>query len=312
MAMQVAPERIDAVRRFTRFYTRKMGVLHEGLLGSRLSLTEGRVLYEIAQRDGMSASELGKQLGLDPGYLSRLLRGFEDKGLIARRASDKDGRQNLVSLTPAGRETFEAIDARSRDEVGVMLAKLAEADQAKLVRSMGAVEGLLAPENAGKPPHSLRTHRPGDMGRITHRQAVLYHEEYGWDESFEALVAEICAAFIKSFDPERERCWIAEIEGEIVGSVFLVKQSNDVAKLRLLYVEQRARGSGLGRRLVRECIGFARKAGYARITLWTNDILHAARRIYLDEGFRLLEEERHHSFGRDLVGQNWELELRPG
>jgi DNA-binding MarR family transcriptional regulator/GNAT superfamily N-acetyltransferase len=307
----VTAEHIAAVRRFTRFYTRRIGVLHEGLLGSPFSLTEGRVIYEIAQRDGVTATELGKELGLDAGYLSRILRGFEQKGLIVRRASEKDGRQSLLSLTPAGRKAFEAVDARSREEVGTMLAGLAEPDQAKLVRSMRAVESLLTPGATHRPACSLRPHRPGDMGWVIHRQAVLYHQEYGWDESFEALVAEICAAFIRSFDPERERCWIAEIEGEIVGSVFLVRQSDEIAKLRLLYVEPKARGLGLGRRLVRECIGFARRAGYARLTLWTNDILHAARRIYVEEGFRLVREERHHSFGHDLVGQNWELDLRP-
>jgi DNA-binding MarR family transcriptional regulator/GNAT superfamily N-acetyltransferase len=309
--MDLTAEHIDAVRRFTRFYTRRIGVLQEGLLGSPFSLTEGRVIYEIAQRDGATASELGKELGLDPGYLSRILRGFEEKGLIARRVSEKDGRQNLLSLTSSGREAFEAMNARSRHEVGAMLTGLAVSDQARLIAAMRVVERLLAPGAAPRRAYSLRAHRPGDMGWIIHRQAVLYHQEYGWDESFEALVAEICAAFVKNFDPKRERCWIAEIEGEIVGSVFLVKQSDEVAKLRLLYVEPKARGLGLGRRLVRECIGFARDAGYARLTLWTNDILHAARRIYVDEGFRLVQEERHRSFGHDLVGQNWELGLHP-
>jgi GNAT superfamily N-acetyltransferase len=190
-----------------------------------------------------------------------------------------------------------------------MLSGLPEHDQAKLVRAMRTVEGLLAPEPRKPASFVLRPHRPGDMGFIIHRQAVLYHREYGWDESFEALVAEICAAFIKSFDPSREQCWIAEIESEIVGSVFLVKQSDEIAKLRLLYVEREARGLGLGRTLVRECIRFARAVGYTTLTLWTNDILHAARKIYEAEGFRLVEEERHHSFGHDLVGQNWTLDL---
>jgi GNAT superfamily N-acetyltransferase len=191
-----------------------------------------------------------------------------------------------------------------------MLAELAEADQAKLVSAMGTVEHLLAPEAGCAGDLALRPHRPGDMGWVIHRQAVLYHQEYGWDESFEALVAEICAAFLQNFDPKRERCWIAEMEGEIVGSVFLVKQSEEVAKLRLLYVELKARGLGLGRKLVRECIRFAKSAGYGRMTLWTNDILHAARRIYIEEGFKLVQEEKHHSFGHDLVGQNWDLDLR--
>jgi DNA-binding MarR family transcriptional regulator/GNAT superfamily N-acetyltransferase len=307
--MDARAERVAAVRRFTRFYTRRIGVLHEGLLGSPFSLTEGRVVYELAQRDGLTATELGRGLGLDAGYLSRILRGFEEKGLIARRASEKDGRQQLLSLTPTGREAFAAIDARSRDEVGAMLAGLAEDDQAKLVGAMGRIEALLAPEPQTPAVFVLRPHRPGDMGFVIHRQAVLYHREYGWDESFEALVAEICAAFIKNFDPRREHCWIAEIDGEIVGSVFLVNQSEKVAKLRLLYVERKARGLGLGRTLVRECIRFARAAGYTTLTLWTNDVLRAARKIYQAEGFRLIEEEPHRSFGHDLVGQNWALEL---
>jgi DNA-binding MarR family transcriptional regulator/GNAT superfamily N-acetyltransferase len=308
--MEVASERTAAIRRFTRFYTRRIGVLHEGLLGSGLTLTESRVLYETAQRDGLTAAELGRDLGLDAGYLSRILRGFEDKGLIERRASEKDGRQQLLCLTPAGRAAFAAIDARSRDEVGAMLTNLADDDQARLVGAMRTVEELLSQNPERRPDYTLRPHRPGDMGWIIHRQALLYHREYGWDETFEALVAEICAAFIKSFDPARERCWIAEVDGEIAGCVFLVRQSDAVAKLRLLYVEEAARGLGLGRRLVRECIAFARGAGYGTLTLWTNDILHAARKIYLAEGFRLVAEQRHRSFGHDLVGQNWELSLR--
>lgn len=309
--MDIAADRIAAVRRFARFYTRRIGVLRKGLLGSPFSLAEARLLYELAQREATTAAEIGRELGLDAGYLSRILRGFDRKGLLARKASQSDGRQSLISLTQAGRQAFEAIDARSRDEVAAMLARLAEADQARLVSAMCTVEGLLAGDGGAKPEVLLRPHRPGDMGAVIRGQALLYHREYGWDERFEALVAEICAAFVRNFDPARERCWIAEIAGEVVGSVFLVKQSDEVAKLRLLYVDRQARGLGLGRRLVRECLGFAREAGYARVTLWTNDILHAARRIYQDEGFTLVAEDRHRSFGHDLVGQNWELELRP-
>ena len=250
--MDVTTEAIDRVRRFTRFYTRRIGVLQEGLLGSRFSLTEARVVYELAQRNGVTASELGKELGLDAGYLSRILRGFADAGLIVREPSPHDARQSLIALTSEGRAEFAAIDARSRNEVAAMLARLAERDRTRLIAAMRSVEDLLASEPArAQAPQAdcvLRPHRPGDMGFVIHRQAVLYHQEYGWDESFEALVAEICAGFIKSFEPGRERCWIAEIEGEIVGSVFLVRQSDEVAKLRLLYVEPKARGLGLGQK----------------------------------------------------------------
>ena len=302
---------IAAVRRFSRFYTRRIGVLHEGLLGGPLSLTEGRVIYELAQHGTATATGLGGELGLDAGYLSRILRGFEERGLIDRRPSEMDGRQTLLSLTERGREAFAAIDARSRSEIGGMLEALPAAERQALVAALGRAEAVLggADPQEPRPPCVLRPHRPGDMGWVVHRQGVLYAEEYGWDEGFEALVAEIVAAFIRDFVPGRERCWIAERAGEIVGSVFLVRQSDEVAKLRLLYVEPSARGGGIGHRLVEACIGLAREAGYRRITLWTNDVLVAARRIYQQAGFRLMAEERHHSFGADLVGQNWELEL---
>jgi DNA-binding MarR family transcriptional regulator/GNAT superfamily N-acetyltransferase len=307
--MPVEPGHVEAVRRFTRFYTRRIGVLHEGLLGSPFSLAEGRVLYEVAQREGITAAELGKNLGLDAGYLSRILRGFEEKGLIVRRPSERDRRQALLSLTLAGREAFGAIDARSRDEISSLLAPLAGTERERLVATLRAVEDLLTPDPSRKAAYTLRPHQPGDMGWVIHRQGLLYNREYGWDETFEALVAEICAAFIKNFDPRRERCWIAETDGEIVGSVFLVRQSGEIAKLRLLYVEPKARGAGLGRHLVWECIRFAKDSGYRTLTLWTNDVLHAARKIYVAEGFRLVAEERHRSFGHDLVGQNWDLDL---
>ncbi len=302
---------IQAVRRFSRFYTRQIGVLHEGLLGGPLSLTEGRVIYEIAEGGTPTAARLGSELGLDAGYLSRILRGFEARGLVERRPSDTDGRQSVLSLTEAGRAAFSSIDARSRAEVGAMLEKLTGAEQQRLVTALGTAAALLGGSSRAEPkvPYILRPYRPGDMGWVVHRQGVLYTEEYGWDEHFEALVAEIVAGFIQAFDPKRERCWIAEREGVVVGSVFLVRQTDEVAKLRLLYVEPQARGLGIGRRLVDECIRFARQVGYRRVTLWTNDVLIAARRIYQGAGFRLVEEERHHSFGHDLVGQNWELEL---
>lgn len=303
-------ERVDAVRRFNRFYTRKIGVLHEGLLGSPLSLTEGRVLYELAQREPTRAATLAVELALDPGYLSRILGGFEKLGLLEKRPSEEDGRQVILALSDRGREMFATINARSRDEIAAMLAPLNGTDQDRLVKALETAETLLAGERkAGRPSYILRPQEPGDIGWIIHRHGVLYADEYGLDMRFEALVARIAAAFIENFDARQERCWIAERDGEIAGSVLLVKDSEEIAKLRLLYVEPRARGFGIGSRLVSECVGFARRAGYRKITLWTNDVLVSARRIYEAAGFRLVREEPHHSFGRDLVGQYWELQL---
>jgi DNA-binding MarR family transcriptional regulator/GNAT superfamily N-acetyltransferase len=286
--------------------------LHKGLLGSSLSLTEGRVLYELAQREPATATSLAHELGLDEGYLSRILNGFGKRGMIEKRASERDGRQIILALTDQGHEMFAAIDARSHDEVAAMLRELNGADQGRLVAAFETVERLLGGgRKPGEPSYILRPHQAGDMGWIIHRHGVLYAEEYGLDESFEALVARVAATFIDNFDVRRERCWIAERDGEIVGSVLLVKDGDEIAKLRLLYVEPAGRGLGIGRRLVGECIGFARRVGYRKITLWTNDVLVSARRIYQAAGFHLVREEPHHSFGRDLVGQYWELPLVP-
>jgi DNA-binding MarR family transcriptional regulator/GNAT superfamily N-acetyltransferase len=301
--------RVGAVRRFNRFWTRQIGVLQDGYLESPFSLTEVRVLYEFAHREETTASELSKELGLDAGYLSRILRGFEERGLIGKKSSEADGRRSILWLTEQGREAFATLDTRSHDEVGVMLGDLSPAEQGRLVEAMRTIEGLLSDQPELKVPYLLRPHQPGDMGWIVHRHGVLYAREYGWDERFEALIAEIVAEFIQQYDPKRERCWIAERDGEIVGSVFLVKQSEEVGKLRLLLVEPSARGLGIGRRLVLVCVRFAKQAGYGKITLWTNDVLRAARRIYEEAGFRIVHEEPHHSFGHDLVGQTWELEL---
>ncbi len=309
MAGTEVAQRIDGVRRFNRFYTRHIGVLHEGLLQSPFSLTEARVLYELANRDGPAASELGRELGLDAGYLSRILRGFEARGLIRRTPSAADGRQSHLWLTDAGRAAFAPLDQASRIEVGAMLGGLPEPAQKRLLAAMGTLQQLLDPRPEPRTPYLLRPHQPGDLGWIVHRHGVLYAEEHGWDERFEAMVAEIAARFIRQHDPRRERCWIAERDGEIAGSVLLVRDTDAVAKLRLLLVEPGGRGQGIGARLVLECERFARAAGYRTIRLWTNSVLAAARRIYQRAGYRLVESTPHRSFGHDLVGETWELTL---
>jgi DNA-binding MarR family transcriptional regulator/N-acetylglutamate synthase-like GNAT family acetyltransferase len=301
--------RVGAVRRFNRFWTRRIGVLREEYLESPFSLTEVRVLYELAHREDTTASELGKELGLDKGYLSRILRGFEERGLIAKKPSETDGRRSLLRLTEGGQEAFVPLDARSREDVGAMLEALSAAEQDRLVGAMRTIERLIGARPEPKVPYLLRQHEPGDMGWVVHRHGVLYAREYGWDERFEAMVARIVADFVDYYDPAKERCWIVEMAGEIVGCVFVVKASDTVAKLRLLLVEPEARGLGLGTHLVEECIRFARGRGYEKLTLWTNSVLDAARRIYEEKGFEVVEEEEHHSFGKDLIGQNWELKL---
>ncbi len=304
---------VGAVRRFNRFYTRRIGVLQEGLLASPFSLAEVRVLYEISHRtDGSStAKQLREELGIDGGYLSRILARLERRGLVRRRRSASDGRENLLSLTAAGRRTFAPLEARSNEEVASMIAAVPSARRAELVRAMKSIEALLTEAGTGAAAEVVfRAHRPGDMGWIVHRHGVLYAKEYGWDETFEAMVAKIAGEFIEKFDPRRERCWIAERNGQILGSVFLVRKSARVAKLRMLYVEPDARGLGLGARLVSECIEFARASGYERVVLWTQSNLGAARHIYEKAGFRLTGEEPHRSFGgHDLVSETWELEL---
>lgn len=302
-------QRVAAVRRFNRFYTQRIGVLHEAVLKSPFSLAQSRVLYELAHRAECTATGLGKDLGLDAGYLSRILGDFEKRGLLDKKPSDLDGRQNLLRLTPKGQEAFAPLHARSRNEIGAMLTALSGAEQGRLIDAMATIEELLGARPEPKAPYLLRPHQPGDMGWVVQRHGILYAEEYGWDEQFEALVAGITAKFIQRYDAKRERCWIAEKDGEIVGSVFLVKRSTTVAKLRLLLVEPKARGLGIGARLVGETILFARRVGYRKIVLWTNSVLVSARRIYEAAGFRLVDQEPHHSFGKDLVGETWELKL---
>jgi DNA-binding MarR family transcriptional regulator/GNAT superfamily N-acetyltransferase len=325
------PSRIAQVREFNRFYTRRIGVLEEGLLHSPWSLTEVRVLYELAQRDGLrglpcaptrsgscsplgrpgglTARDLARDLGLDHGYLSRILQRFAREGLVRRDKSAGDARERVLTLTAQGRRAFAPLDKRSQKEVGAMLAPLTDPQQARLVGAMQAIEGILEPAGDDASPFFLRTHRPGDMGWVTQVHGEIYWHEYAWDERFEALVAHIAAEFVDKLDAKRERCWIAERDGERVGSVFLVKKSATVAKLRLLIVDPKARGTGLGRLLVRECVRFARECRYRTITLWTQQNLVAARRIYQSEGFALAASEPHAMFGVPLVGETWELRL---
>jgi DNA-binding MarR family transcriptional regulator/GNAT superfamily N-acetyltransferase len=300
---------IAAVRSFNRFYTRQIGVLEERLLESRFSLAEVRVLYELAHRDAPTAAELCRDLGMDAGYLSRLVSRLARQGLVVRRRAETDARRSHLLLTPDGVEAFAALDARADDEVAALLAGLEQNDRRRLVRALTTIESTLGEPAPGPQAYLLRAPEPGDMGWVVHRHGVLYAQEYGWNEQFEALVAQIVAEFVRGHDPARERCWIAERDGEPVGSVFLVEQSKTVAKLRLLLVEPSARGLGIGSRLVAECERFARRAGYRRIVLWTNSVLGSARRVYESAGYVLVAEEAHRSFGHDLVGETWELKL---
>jgi len=302
-------EAIAAVRRFSRFYTGRLKLLDTKLLKTEFSLTEGRVLYELAHREGLTAADLVKELGLDAGYVSRILKKFERRGFLSRTTCGRDGRRALLTLTPAGRTAFEPLDRGSREQVVGLLSPLTPEQVGALVQSLRTAEAILSTPASAAKPYTLRPHRIGDIGWVARRQGMLYAEEYGWSGEFEAFVAEIGAHFIRSFDPARERCWIAECNGGIVGSAFLVRESDDTAKLRMLYVEPSARRLGIGSRLVDECIRFAREKGYRKLTLWTNDVLISARRIYQAAGFTLVKEEPHHSFGKDLVGQYWELAL---
>ncbi len=304
-----AAAHIDAVRRYNRFYTRRIGVLEEGFLKSPFSLTETRVLYELAQRDETTATRLGNELGLNAGYLSRILRRFQERRLLERKRSEKDGRQSLLSLTRKGRAAFARLEEESKRQVGAMIDPLSETERRALIGAMDSIARLLGEGAESKVPYLLRPPEPGDFGWVVQRHGALYAREYGYDETFEALVAEIVAKFVQSFDAKKERAWIAEREGENVGSVFLVRDTDEVAKLRLLLVEPKARGLGIGKRLVEECLRFARQRGYKKIKLWTQDELHAARKIYEDAGFRVVQKEPHRSFGHDLVAEIWEREL---
>lgn len=309
MPVMDSDQQVAAVRAFNRFYTRKLGVLDQQLLKSPYSLSEARVLYELAHREDLSAKEIGSELGLDAGYLSRIVQNFDDNGLIMRRPLPADRRQVRLSLTAKGRQAFAKLERSSQDDVGAMLAALPAGGREKLTGAMAEIERLLGAQPASPPQAILRGPRPGDMGWVVQSHGALYASEYGFDTSFEALVAEITAKFVTSFDASRERCWIADIDGKQVGSIFLVRHSDAVAKIRLLLIDPAGRGHGLGKRLVAECVAFARACGYRRITLWTQSILLAARKIYQDFGFVLVASEANRSFGQDLISETWELEL---
>jgi DNA-binding MarR family transcriptional regulator/GNAT superfamily N-acetyltransferase len=303
-------DRVAGVRKFNRFYTRQIGLLRQGLLGTPYSLSEARVLYEVGQGE-TTAAALAVRLDIDPGFLSRMLRRLATSGLLTRTPSAMDRRQTILKLTAQGRAAFAALDSRSQQETATLLAPLADADQHRLVAAMTTVEALLR-DPAAKPHVALRPFRGGDLGWVLARHAALYAEEYGWGRTFELLVADVIAEFLRNFDPAREACWIAEVDGEPAGSVMLVDAGSDVAKLRLLLVEPRARGLGVGRGLVEECVRFARAGGYRKITLWTQRVLVAARAIYQRAGFVRVGEEPHRRFEVDLVGETWELELGTG
>lgn len=307
MPDQALHDRAEAVRKFNRFYTRHIGVLHEHLLASEFSLTEVRILYELAHRPALSTSDLCRELKLDAGYVSRVVSGFEKKGLIVKTRSAADARVGQIELTDDGRAAFAPLNKASRDEVIAILKQLPEPAQKRLIDAMNEIQNLLGDEKSAS--YVLRDPLPGDMGLVVANQAMVYAREYGWTSEFEALVAEIVAKFIREFDRSCERCWIAEKDGKMAGSVFIVRHDETTAKLRLLYVDASARGLGIGRRLVDECLRFARQVGYRRMMLWTNSVLVDARRIYEKAGFQLAEEEKHHSFGKDLVGQIWARDL---
>ena len=302
-------EPVNAVRAFSRFYTKTLGLLRDGLLSSPYSLTEARIIFELANRGSMEVAELRSLLDIDAGYLSRILARFAKSGLATQERSKADGRRQVIQLTRRGRAAFKLLDTRSTEQVRTLLSGLGEEQQRRLVGAMKSIEEIFEP-SPGPEPYILHQPGPGDLGWVVQRHGELYAQEYGWDESFEALVARIVADYVDDRDPRRENAWIAELGGEPVGCVFCVKKDETTAQLRLLLVDPRVRGMGIGSRLVEECIRFARRTGYQQMTLWTNDVLEAARRIYERAGFTLVEEERHRSFGHDLVGQNWSLALR--
>jgi DNA-binding MarR family transcriptional regulator/N-acetylglutamate synthase-like GNAT family acetyltransferase len=307
--MSTASRRVAEVRRFNRFYTRRIGALDKGHLGSAFSLAEVRTLYELALRGRTTATELIQALAADPGYVSRIVKNLERLQLLERTRSNTDARRSELTLTRKGRQALAPLDRRASEQIAAMLAPLGDPEQRRLLEAMRTLEALLGAPDRPAAPYLLREPRVGDLGFIVHRQAVLYAAEYGWDQRYEALISKLVGTFLERFNPRRERCWVAERHGEIAGSVFVMEKSRTIAQLRLLYVEPGARGLGIGRRLVDECIRFAREKEYRTLRLWTNSVLRSARRLYQAAEFQLVEEEPHHSFGKDLVGQYWELRL---
>jgi DNA-binding MarR family transcriptional regulator/GNAT superfamily N-acetyltransferase len=301
--------KVSAIRQFNRFYTRQLGLLDAHHLQSPLSLGEARVLYEIATGSSPLASDIATTLGLDRGYLSRIVASFVRRGLVGRKKSDSDGRQSPLHLTAKGAKLFAGLQRNANSQVASLLSMLQPDGQDQLITSMQVIQRTLENSPGSEPKITLRAHRPGDIGWVIERHGVIYTGEYDWDERFEALVAGIASKFLAHNDPKRERCWIAEMDGARVGCVFLVERSKTIAQLRLLLVEPSARGHGIGQRLVAECIAFAKKAGYSRMRLWTNDVLISARKIYQAAGFRLIEEEHHSSWGKPLTSQTWEMHL---
>jgi DNA-binding MarR family transcriptional regulator/GNAT superfamily N-acetyltransferase len=309
MSKSVNASNIEALRSFNRFHTAQIGVLHEGLLNSKFPLAEARVIYELAARGEATAKELCQDLSLDPGYLSRMLRSLTANGLVLKQTAEQDRRKSILSLTDAGNSEYAVLETISIEANARLLEPLSGQDQARLIDAMSRIRTLLTPiDNSGK-TFTLRPHRPGDMGKVISLHGSLYVEQFGWDHTFEALVASISAEFITNYDPETECSWIAEVDGEFAGSAFVVKVDDKVSKLRLMIIDQKAQGLGIGQALLNECLGFARRKGYKKMTLWTNDVLTAARNMYAKAGFKMIAEEPGRNFGVDLVSETWELEL---
>jgi DNA-binding MarR family transcriptional regulator/GNAT superfamily N-acetyltransferase len=309
--MSVPPEAVATVRGFNRAYTRRFGLLDQQHLGSEHSLGEVRVLYELAHRSDVSAADLARSLDLDPGHLSRMLGGLRRRGLVRRERSHEDRRASVLGLTPAGRRSFDRLDRKATAQISELLRAFPDGERGELVSALRGARRLLEPGAGGTPAVVIRTHRPGDLGWVLERHGVLYAEEYGWGAVFEAIVARVVAEFSGEADPAREACWVAELEGRRIGSVMLVRhpEREGVARLRLLLCEPTARGLGAGRALVDVCTGFARTAGYRRVTLWTQSVLHAARAIYARAGYVKVSEAPNTAFGTGLTAETWELEL---